>query len=385
MLDSFFNPSYSPIYLAFLGNLIGWASTAAGAALIFPLEYLNVSDSKMQIILDAALGASVGVMIAASFFSLLAPAIEEAETLWPENPHANWMVAASGFLSGGAIMILADRYLPEDYVESFAPSTSNTTTKSNYNIGDSIHLDNDYSPGNYNEGGIGIVKKIHQDGTYDVKMVVAGTTRKNIGEKEILETETAAETVTAPKQSSTKRRTSSRGRVKKQSITPSKKTKTTTTTKTIKKARTEKDKKSWRRIVLLVIAISLHNAPEGGAVGVAFGGFTRNTNDETTGSSTTTSDLDCAAQGCAPKSKGMTFSTAKSVAIGIGLQNFPEGLAVALPLRREGCTLMTAFWWGQMSGLVEVFSGFIGAYLVQWARFCLPVALACAAGAMICK
>jgi zinc transporter 11 len=306
------------LWWALLGNLLGWASTAAGAALVYPLEALNVSDETMQVILDGSLGASVGVMLAASFFSLLAPAIEEAELLWPENPHANWMVAASGFLGGGLLMILADQYLPEDLVESFAPGSD-----------------------------------------------AADTTATTITK--------AKNTSTTKKSSSSNTRSRSRARKR-----------TTATTKssvTKQKARSSKDKKSWRRIVLLVIAISLHNAPEGGAVGVAFGGLA--SSDDLARDGSPQSD-DCATHGCAPrKSTGMTFATAKSVAIGIGLQNFPEGLAVSLPLRREGCTLSTAFMWGQMSGLVEVFSGFLGAYLVQWARFCLPVALSCAAGAMI--
>jgi len=145
--------------------------------------------------------------------------------------------------------------------------------------------------------------------------------------------------------------------------------------------RTKEQKKSWKRIVLLVLAISLHNAPEGGAVGVAFGSLTgQEASTVEVAAAKTRNDQSCESS---QKANGMTFATARSIAIGIGLQNFPEGLAVSLPLRREGCSLMMAFWWGQLSGLVEVFSGFLGAYLVQWARFCLPISLAGAAGAMI--
>ena len=114
---------------------------------------------------------------------------------------------------------------------------------------------------------------------------------------------------------------------------------------------------SWRRILLLVIAITLHNLPEGLAVGVAFGSLG-------IGNST-------------------TFEKARMVAIGIGLQNFPEGLAVSLPLRREKVGLFKSFWYGQLSGMVEPIAGVIGALVVQQARTILPYALSFAAGAMI--
>ena len=311
----------TPLMMAFYGNLLGWAMTAAGAALIFPLEYLNLPKARLQLVLDASLGASIGVMIAASFFSLLAPAIAEAELLWPENPHANWMVAASGFLGGGLLMILADEYMPDELVESYAPSSSRELSTE---------------------------AKEEADGKSSKKR----TKKQKSGQR---------------KRASSRKRNvvshSHKGEKLSTDVVP----------------RTLEQKKSWKRIVLLVIAISLHNAPEGGAVGVAFGGLEQQ--PEIDASAT----AECLAHKCGPptKSTGMTFATARSVAIGIGLQNFPEGLAVSLPLRREGCSLMMSFWWGQMSGLVEVFSGFVGAYLVQWARFCLPVSLAGAAGAMI--
>ena len=316
--------TYSPLMMAFLGNLLGWASTAAGAALIFPLEYLQLPRKTMQLVLDASLGASVGVMLAASFFSLLAPAIAEAELLWPENPHANWMVAAAGFLGGGFLMIVADEYLPEDLVESFAPSNSSVSPSSSASL----------PPPNPSPSPTPIRRRSTRSSSRVRSSAKASTTK----------TSTKPRAKNNPKNSTASSSSSS------SSAGP----------------RTLEQKKSWKRIVLLVLAISLHNAPEGGAVGVAFGGLPAK--GQSSPSSTTT---------------GMTFATARSVAIGIGLQNFPEGLAVSLPLRREGCSLMMAFWWGQLSGLVEVFSGLLGAYLVQWARFCLPISLAGAAGAMI--
>ncbi len=114
---------------------------------------------------------------------------------------------------------------------------------------------------------------------------------------------------------------------------------------------------SLRRTTLLVLAITLHNIPEGLAVGVAFG-----------------------AMGAMPEA---TFAGAAALALGMGLQNFPEGLAVSMPLRREGLSRARAFFYGQLSAIVEPVFAFIGALLVWAARPVLPFALAFAAGAMI--
>ena len=115
---------------------------------------------------------------------------------------------------------------------------------------------------------------------------------------------------------------------------------------------------SWRRSVLLVSAITLHNIPEGLAVGVAFG---------------------AAAAGI----PGASIGAAVALAIGIGLQNFPEGTAVAMPLRREGMSRSRSFFYGQISAAVEPVAGIIGAAAVVLAKPILPYALAFAAGAMI--
>jgi ZIP family zinc transporter len=117
-------------------------------------------------------------------------------------------------------------------------------------------------------------------------------------------------------------------------------------------------KTGWQRSVLLVLAITLHNIPEGLAVGVAFGAV---------------------AYGL-PSS---TLAGAIALAIGIGLQNFPEGAAVSIPLRREGLSRRKAFLYGQASGIVEPIAGIIGAAAVLSMRQMLPYALAFAAGAMI--
>ncbi|MBF0293376.1 MAG: ZIP family metal transporter [Nitrospinae bacterium] len=117
-------------------------------------------------------------------------------------------------------------------------------------------------------------------------------------------------------------------------------------------------KTSWRRTTLLVLAITLHNIPEGLAVGVAFGAVASGFPDA-------------------------TFAGAVALAFGIGLQNLPEGAAVAVPLRREGISAGKSFWYGQLSGMVEPIAGVLGAAVVFVFQPLLPYALAFAAGAMI--
>jgi ZIP family zinc transporter len=115
---------------------------------------------------------------------------------------------------------------------------------------------------------------------------------------------------------------------------------------------------AWKRTTLLVLAITLHNIPEGLAVGVAFG----------------------AAAAGLPMG---TLAGALALAVGIGIQNFPEAVAVSMPLRNAGLSKGKSFWWGQLSGLVEPVAGVIGALAVYTSRAILPYALAFAAGAMI--
>lgn len=117
-------------------------------------------------------------------------------------------------------------------------------------------------------------------------------------------------------------------------------------------------KTSWQRSVLLVLAITLHNIPEGLAVGVAFGAV-------------------------AAGLPSATIAGAVALAIGIGIQNFPEGAAVSIPLRREGMSRGKSFLYGQASGIVEPIAGVLGALAVIAMRPLLPYALAFAAGAMI--
>ena len=231
LLSSF--QRYHPITQALIATLFTWFVTAAGAALVL----LTKSCGKR--LMDGMLGMAAGVMIAASFWSLLAPAIEMSD--------GDWKQATIGFLAGGFFLYLIDKILPH------------------------LHL--------------GL----------------------NISEAEGIKT-------------------------------------------------------SWQRSVLLVLAITLHNIPEGLAVGVAFGAVTHATD--------------------AAMSQNLMLS-AIALALGIGLQNFPEGMAVSMPLRREGMGRFKAFLYGQASGIVEPIAGVLGALLVLTMKPLLPYALAFAAGAMI--
>ncbi|MCX7986808.1 MAG: ZIP family metal transporter [Bacteroidales bacterium] len=223
----------SPVLLALFGGLFTWLITTAGAAMVFFFKNLN------RYLLNTMLGFAAGVMIAASFWSLLKPAIEMAEA----QGSIPWVPALVGFLTGGAFLLLIDKLLPHLH----------------------MGLDTD---------------------------------------------------------------------------------------------KTEGIKTSWQRSVLLITAITIHNIPEGLAVGVAFGALASNPD-------------------------AVTLSAAIALAIGIGIQDFPEGAAVSIPLRREGFSRGRAFFIGQLSGFVEPISAVVGAYLVVSVTSILPYALSFAAGAMI--
>ncbi len=229
VIDKF--AQFNPIIQALLGTAFTYAMTALGAAGVFLSKELNRKW------LDAMMGFAAGVMIAASYFSLLAPAINMSGSLGVPV----WMPAVVGFLAGGGFLLSVDKILP--------------------------HL----HPGEIQPEGV---------------------------------------------------------------------------------------KSSWQRSVLLVVAITLHNIPEGLAVGVAFG---------------------AAGAGI----DGSTLSPAIALALGIGIQNFPEGMAVSMPLRGENISRKKAFMLGQLSGLVEPIAAVIGAWAVLAIRGLLPYALAFAAGAMI--
>lgn len=229
-----FLEGFSPVVQAALATGFTWGVTALGASSVFLTREFN------QKLLDFLLGFAGGVMIAASYWSLLAPAIELAAT----QGMVEYIPPLIGFLLGGVFLRGVDMALP--------------------------HL--------------------------------------HIG---------------APR------------------------------------SEAEGPKTSWQRAVLLAIAMTIHNIPEGLAVGVAFGGAA-------------TGDIETA-----------TIGAAIALAIGIGLQNFPEGIAVSMPMRREGLSRREAFFWGQFSGFVELLAGVLGALAVLAVRPLLPYALAFAAGAMI--
>jgi ZIP family zinc transporter len=222
-----------PIVQALLATCFTWFVTAAGAGVVFVFKSIN------RQVLDGMLGFAAGVMIAASYWSLLAPAIEMAE----DGPLPAWVPATAGFLLGGAFLWLVDAILP--------------------------HMHPGFPAGE-----------------------------------------------------------------------------------------TEGIKTSWHRSILLVLAITMHNLPEGLAVGVAFGAV-------------------------AAGLPAASLAGAVALALGIGIQNFPEGTAVSVPLRREGMSRLKAFWYGQLSGVVEPVAGVLGAAAVLLMQPILPYALAFAAGAMI--
>lgn len=125
-----------------------------------------------------------------------------------------------------------------------------------------------------------------------------------------------------------------------------------------KRSESEGIKTDWHHSTLLVLAITLHNIPEGLAIGIAFG----------------------AVAAGVPHAE---LGAAIALTLGIGLQNFPEGMAVSMPLRRQGLTRFKSFWYGQLSAIVEPVAGVLGAFAVIYAQPILPYALAFAAGAMI--
>lgn len=225
--------SQSPVVQALMATTFTWLLTAAGAALVF--LFSNMSRKW----LDFMLGFTGGVMIAASYWSLLAPAIamSEAQGMIP------WLPPAIGFGLGAIFLYALDKFVPH------------------------LHIN-------------------------------------------------------------------------------------------FKKEESEGPDTDWKRSTLLVLAITLHNIPEGLAVGVAFGAV-------------------------ASGVEGATIGAALALAIGIGLQNFPEGVAVSMPLRRQGVSPVRSWWFGQLSAIVEPLAGVIGAAAVILMQPILPYALAFAAGAMI--
>lgn len=220
----------NPVLQTLLATTFTWGVTALGALMVCFFKEMNKK------VLDTILGFSAGVMIAASFWSLILPALELSKELG----YIEWLLPAIGFTLGGIFVLLSDKFLD----------------------------------------------------------------------------------------------------------------------KVLKTKKSLRSADSLKRSILLVSAITIHNIPEGMAIGVAFGGI-------------------------ASGVPGMTLIGAIMLALGIGIQNFPEGAAVSLPLRSEGYSRFKSFMLGQASALVEIVAGIIGAVLVIYIRSMLPLLLAFASGAMI--
>jgi zinc transporter, ZIP family len=218
---------------ALLATCFTWFITALGASVVFFFKKIN------KRVLDTMLGFAAGVMIAASFWSLLAPAIEMVD----QTGKPAWIPVSIGFLAGGAFLLAVNKIIPHLHVDALSSKPSGIKT-------------------------------------------------------------------------------------------------------------------NWQRSILLVLAITLHNIPEGLAVGVAFGAISTGL-------------------------PSASLAGAIALALGIGLQNFPEGASVSIPLRRDGLSRRKSFWYGQMSGIVEPIAGVIGAAAVVYMQSLLPYALSFAAGAMI--
>ncbi|NXX75409.1 S39AB protein, partial [Urocolius indicus] len=297
-----------PVLQALLGTFLTWGLTAAGSALVF------VFASGQRLILDGSLGFAAGVMLAASYWSLLAPAIAMAEDSGSFGAFA-FLPVAGGFVLGAAFVYGADLLVPAlgfsgSPHAAFALSCDQRAAK------EKREHEAAYQPDCRSElairiGRAGLHPGKHPNGEPYQRRKGPGT---NLPETPPA-FPTARDTALAAGGS------------------------------------------SWRRIMLMILAITIHNIPEGLAVGVGFGAV--------------------------GKSASATFQSARNLAIGIGIQNFPEGLAVSLPLRGAGFSPWRAFWYGQLSGMVEPLAGVFGAFAVVLAEPLLPYALGFAAGAMV--
>lgn len=292
---------YSHILEACLATLFTWGLTAVGASLVF---FFN---TKQQKILDCSLGFAAGVMIAASYWSLLEPAIDIARKAGIYGVNGEWafVPVAIGFLLGAFFVYAADVLLYHLDIQSpyiaLAPKSSDSPLSNGTN-------------------------------SYKLYEFESTTVLKPSKELPLQNNVLHHRNVNVNVQS---------GNLHVSNGVPPK----------------DPQDKFWKRILLLILAITIHNIPEGLAVGVGFGAIN--------------------------KTESATFQSARNLAIGIGIQNFPEGLAVSLPLRAAGVSSWKSFWYGQLSGLVEPIAGLIGCIAVTFIEPILPYALAFAAGAMI--
>ncbi|XP_060147051.1 zinc transporter ZIP11 isoform X1 [Globicephala melas] len=323
---------HSPVSQALLGTFFTWGMTAAGAALVF------VFSSGQRRILDGSLGFAAGVMLAASYWSLLAPAVEMATSSGGFGALAFFPVAV-GFTLGAAFVCLADLLMPhrgaaEDPQMALA-----------------LNLDPALMKKSDAEG----PRPFFPESELSIRIGRAGLLSDKSENGEAYQRKKAVSTdlpegpaAPAPSQGSP--------------VPPG--------------------GSSWRRIVLLILAITIHNIPGREEDGEETGGFM----DENLSHMESLSTEGLAVGvgfGAVEKTASATFESARNLAIGIGIQNFPEGLAVSLPLRGAGFSTWKAFWYGQLSGMVEPLAGVFGAFAMVLAEPILPYALAFAAGAMV--
>ncbi|RXN25987.1 zinc transporter ZIP11 [Labeo rohita] len=347
----------SPVVQALLGTLFTWGLTAAGAALVF------IFSSRQKRILDGSLGFAAGVMLAASYWSLLAPAIEMAEESGKYGDFAFFPVAV-GFTLGALFVYIADLMMPVLAAESafaflfahFPAFSINSLSLNNTGIHDDVKMmDGDlmdralfcssllvYLRIKVNKG---VGTDPHMALASDTKLAKEKKKSSMVGLSEEEEELSIRIDKIENGEVYQRRRGPNTGNTEEHEVSP--------------KAQEVSGQtgSSWRRIVLLILAITIHNIPEGLAVGVGFGAI--------------------------GKTPSATFESARNLAIGIGIQNFPEGLAVSLPLRGSGVSTWRSFWYGQLSGMVEPLAGLLGAVAVVLAEPLLPYALAFAAGAMV--
>lgn len=268
-------------------------------------------------------------MIAASFWSLLAPAIELADASGTYGRFA-FIPVAIGFLSGAIFVFGTDKLI--SYLGINSPTMLIALTHSNKDKAD-IALDDTENSLRYDKNGTALVSKT---------LVNEHSTAIGM--------ESFSDCLNAQHETSSRRRRKNADSVKGGADD-------TVATYTASQQEHLNAVSQWKRIILLVIAITVHNIPEGLAVGVSFGAI--------------------------GNTESATFEAARNLAIGIGIQNFPEGLAVSLPLHAAGFSMFRSFWYGQLSGMVEPIFGILGAVAVTFASTILPYALSFAAGAMI--
>ncbi|XP_014224240.1 zinc transporter ZIP11 isoform X1 [Trichogramma pretiosum] len=351
---------YSPVTQALLGTLFTWGLTAAGAAVVVVIR------GKQRKLLDVSLGFAAGVMVAASYWSLLSPAIEmasESKLYGAEGEYA-FVPVAIGFLIGAAFVYGTDALITYLGIQSpnvLLAMQSVGTMNSNKRKQKAKRSAPNKSAAKTKGATAKSATKLPGD---DVATVVAYRATRSKTKLKSDKEDIAAEVVVNAKASGTFKAESDRydgfyeqNARRRQPANPIRNQESGEVMATYEDPGSEAKNDQWKRILLLVIAITVHNIPEGLAVGVAFGAV--------------------------GSSASATFENARNLAVGIGIQNFPEGLAVSLPLQAAGFSTLKSFWYGQLSGMVEPLAGVLGAACVTLAAPVLPYALAFAAGAMI--